>query len=478
MQSCITNCTDSNCPTTSNHCMKPATSHRQRKRHRPRTKSLRFFIRDELEKELCSAKSKIYDLFTPCDEMSLAARLDEVVCALGLNSLEYERMSGTAVKKIGNIAKSFRITGDKKDSLQIIVKREPPHVEDAVVYLDCLPKGCSESLIRRRAAMFGLVVRVDVVRISRRFKTCSQLAKMECSNTSDVTPSNARPNSSGPILCAFVQFAYATSAKKMCEMYRRNMPGLTSSRKRSIRKHYGERKSRCGSTRRGSTSYLTPFMITNSDQMNEGRKRKSEEANGKVSMPKRRKESDSNTDVPNLGGSGETNLDDRKQSSTEDTLVSTDDGNGPSNVNTLATCTKKARRKRNHRRFTRVVRCRKFSRFRRKKCKVLHLCRYFRMMQVMPLQKFRSLRDEYLKLQKDYAKKWKMSLQNNDVVTTLNSTSRNQMKQTGNDEPKSFLGIHPSVQRYRPRRKRRGRAKLFARAVKFLSASASVLTSY
>uniref|UniRef100_A0A915DS31 RRM domain-containing protein n=1 Tax=Ditylenchus dipsaci TaxID=166011 RepID=A0A915DS31_9BILA len=176
---------------------------KRKTRKRPRTKAVRFDLKNKLETAILGADPGILSLFVSQPDNTLKAALPDLLKHLLLDNLpEVRSLSNTALKSISNVTRVFLVTEEKDNTLWITINNTVcSSNEDKTVYVDNLPCTCTQDRLKRRAQMFGSVVSVVLPLIPRIQRAIGSSAN------------------SG---FAFVQFASKTAAKRFCRRYATN----------------------------------------------------------------------------------------------------------------------------------------------------------------------------------------------------------------------------------------------------------------
>uniref|UniRef100_A0A915DZL7 Pyrroline-5-carboxylate reductase n=1 Tax=Ditylenchus dipsaci TaxID=166011 RepID=A0A915DZL7_9BILA len=336
---------------------------KRKTRKRPRTKAVRFDLKNKLETAILGADPGILNLFVSQPDNTLKAALPDLLKHLLLDNLpEVRSLSNTALKSISNVTRVFLVTEEKDKTLWITINNTVcSSNEDKTVYVDNLPCTCTQDRLKRRAQMFGSVVSVVLPQIPRIQRAIG---------------------SSANSVFAFVQFASKTAAKRFCRRYATN-----SRLKRHTHKRKHASKVKKEVSIEGKISKVVKAVLENSNE-----KLESPSKHPRITLDG----SDANTqmDVKEDGNNDKTET---------PPIVGTNmDDSGNETENDVSRLSKDK---------TKLDKSKKASHRRRRKRKsqpkdksvkpATSLTRFLHRIQVFSLKQYKELRAEYIKLKKE-----------------------------------------------------------------------------
>ncbi|KAI6183653.1 RRM domain-containing protein [Aphelenchoides bicaudatus] len=348
----------------------------KKKRHRPKTRSIRISLKNKIESALLLQKSPILHLFKKSCGTDLAAPLNDVLDALDPAA---KKLNKFQLRSISNKSRIFNIIGTDAEPLQLVFdSRNRENLEDKTVYVDNLPLSCSAEQLRRRASVYGTVVHVNLPVVKR-------LQRRHCIGVQS-------PLNSG---FAFLQFSSKTAVRRFCKRYASNCHLNRTHHPKTHRK----RKSHLSMSAAANTS-SQPQPNTSSTQPVEADQPKQNPAPTTDSQ-----EAQTRPSINILGGR-------RKRRSTEVSISGIDSGTesdfpktdfkkiklDESTADVKSTKTKRKKRKRK-------VPATAFS-----------LTKYLNKLQVFPYSKYRELRKEYIQLKNNNFNALKTDLKERGLI--------------------------------------------------------------
>ncbi|KAI1732962.1 RNA recognition motif domain-containing protein [Ditylenchus destructor] len=394
-----------------------AVSQRKQRRKRPRTKAIRFRLKSKLETAILSNENDILAMFTPNADEILRAPLSDIYKKLGLDQCpEYTSLTATAIISISNVTRVFKIVETENKLWILVNKRACEGSEEKTVYVDNLPRKCTEARLRRRAVVFGTVVSVVLPKITRIQRTIGST------------------HNSG---FGFVQFASKTAAKRFCKRYAAN------SRLKRLKHSHGHRKRQTAKDKNIRKSGNDSIQQMQEDDQNMPESADLLEAHSTITSEEAMEISsvvnDSTSDIMHVGGKQNETVEEKVTILQESTNLVTKvcprrmltslsvDESGNETENELSkSATKMGAKKKT--KIRRRRRCRHKARGTTQDDTphpVGSLTKLLKKIQVFPLKHYKELRAEYLKMRKERMSAVKLQIKDYSSQAKMNEDKVN-----------------------------------------------------